>query len=76
LEDHDIPGNRMIMARFLVSKTMDITLSILIAIYTIVVLIFMGFGKKFNDDNSGAEISFIVIEFLLLSVFLVDIVGR
>lgn len=76
LKEHNITGLRMMIASVLNSKPVDISMVSLISLYTIIVLILLGFGKKFYDDNKGFELTFQIIEIILLFIFCIDIAGR
>jgi hypothetical protein len=75
-KEHNITGFRMMLARSLGSKVVDITLLILTSFYTFLVLVLMGFDRDFYDNNSGVEITFQVIEFIILAIFISDVIAR
>lgn len=76
LKEHNVTGFRMMIASFLASKPVDISMIILIIIYTIMVLVFLAFDDTFYDNNPNLELSFQIIELFILFIFCLDIGAR
>jgi hypothetical protein len=69
LKEQNITGLRYRMAMVLASKPVDISLIVLIILYTIMVIVFLAFDDSFYDDHPNLELSFQIIELFFLFLF-------
>jgi hypothetical protein len=76
LMEVNIVGNRLSIAKLLNSKSWDISMIVLIILYTFIVFVLLSFDDSFYDDNPDMEILFQTIDIIILFIFCADIGAR